>query len=386
MPICTWRVLLPAVLLFCCAADAQLVEASRNGDVEAVEGLLENGADVNGREGLDTPLTAAARHGHGAIVRRLLDGGADLALPYASDVSLTGNYARGKKIWAGGGQPCGTCHQPLDGVEDQPAPAYQELVLQGRRNCPRFGALSTAQITDVVTWAMRRSDPLAGRTPLEIASYSCQEPAFVLLAERDATLDATTRAAGRRRTLFGINRSLCGVSERHRWASGAAEELAAQTRTNLWYLFDSWPAGFEGAALYLKELEAIGSALWQYARMNETEPALVILREVAFDLQVKAADCRRHNAARVAPVEVHTVKSGEPSRGWQLFYVSKFMSHFPEVEPEQFPNMSSPARHSLPPGRYVVSAKMPNSEQTSEPQTITIGGDSEQEEWQIPVP
>ncbi len=323
MPTSAGRFILPMALLLCCAADAQLVEGSRKGDVDAVKRLLEQGIDVNRRENNLTPLIAAARHGHVDIMRLLLSAGAD------PNLAVSGRY-----------------------------------------------------IDDRVALEWFPSDA----TPLEIAAYFCQDSAFALLAEQDATMHSESRVARRKRTLFEISGQLCSVEGRHGSADSRVNLLAADLRQDLWYLFDRWPAGFEGAAAYMKELEAIGGALGKIAQMNETERALAILQDVAQDLAVKAADCRLHDAARVAPVAVHTVREGEPSPGWQLFYLSKFMAHFPDVEFELFPNLSSPARHSMPPGRYVVTAKMPGSEKLSKPQTITVGGESAQEEWQIPVP
>ncbi|GLD99545.1 hypothetical protein PINS_up008271 [Pythium insidiosum] len=57
----------------------QLLEAAKNGDVERVRSLLDEGVDVNARDDHDfcEPLHLAAQGGHADVVRLLLDRGAD---------------------------------------------------------------------------------------------------------------------------------------------------------------------------------------------------------------------------------------------------------------------------------------------------------------------
>ncbi|GAB4546101.1 MAG: hypothetical protein Tsb0013_04610 [Phycisphaerales bacterium] len=69
-------------------ADAPLIEAARVGDVERIEALLEQGADVNtqtktpGATYAWTPLFYAVRHRQSDAVRALLDAGASLSAEY----------------------------------------------------------------------------------------------------------------------------------------------------------------------------------------------------------------------------------------------------------------------------------------------------------------
>jgi ankyrin repeat protein len=57
---------------------ARLDDSVNEGDLESVRYLLEQGADVNGRNVLgDTPLMAAAHVGSARMVRLLLASGAD---------------------------------------------------------------------------------------------------------------------------------------------------------------------------------------------------------------------------------------------------------------------------------------------------------------------
>ncbi len=59
--------------------NSQLIRVSDNGELEAVETLIEEGASVNFTgQLLNTPLSIAARAGHDKIARLLLDHGAVL--------------------------------------------------------------------------------------------------------------------------------------------------------------------------------------------------------------------------------------------------------------------------------------------------------------------
>lgn len=58
-------------------SSSELVQRARSGDAEAVERLLQAGADPNAREGAFTPLTYAAAQGDTTIVALLLEHGAE---------------------------------------------------------------------------------------------------------------------------------------------------------------------------------------------------------------------------------------------------------------------------------------------------------------------
>lgn len=61
------------------AANKQLMQAAYDGNVNAIEGALKNGADVKARgEYGDTALNEAAEHGHLDAVKRLVEAGADI--------------------------------------------------------------------------------------------------------------------------------------------------------------------------------------------------------------------------------------------------------------------------------------------------------------------
>jgi ankyrin repeat protein len=61
--------------------DSDLLNASRDGDLEKAKRAIEEGADVNAKDDYDyghTPLHNASSNGHEAIVSLLLEKGADV--------------------------------------------------------------------------------------------------------------------------------------------------------------------------------------------------------------------------------------------------------------------------------------------------------------------
>ena len=56
---------------------SELVQATRLGNIERVQQLLQDGADVNSGTDAGTPLTAASLAGRPELVELLLDNGAD---------------------------------------------------------------------------------------------------------------------------------------------------------------------------------------------------------------------------------------------------------------------------------------------------------------------
>lgn len=69
------------------ASSLLLLQIDRGAPIEAVESLLESGADVNGHQHHDyCPLMIAADKGHVSVTRMLIDRGADLDAPAPRDV------------------------------------------------------------------------------------------------------------------------------------------------------------------------------------------------------------------------------------------------------------------------------------------------------------
>ena len=84
-------------------AQTALMNFSANGELETVEALIENGADVNARdqEG-HTALVEAARNGHIEIVKKLIENGADVYsvnLNGANVLRQANSYPEIVKIW-----------------------------------------------------------------------------------------------------------------------------------------------------------------------------------------------------------------------------------------------------------------------------------------------
>jgi hypothetical protein len=113
-----------------------------------------------------------------------------------------------------------------------------------------------------------------------------------------------------------------------------------------------------------------------------------ITRAVAQDLYIKDQDCEKHGHGRLVPVEIHTVKAGSDSGGWQVFY--QWVPPAQGFTPTQmsFPSLSSPTSIELPPGLYLMHAEKPGNQGASlksETVNVPVGGD-QSILWKIPVP
>ena len=85
--------------------DIKLFQAAQKGDVEKIEALLEQGADINVRAGSDkwTPLMTASREGHPEAVEFLLQEGAEVNITDTrhKKTHTTGRYKRAIMILLG---------------------------------------------------------------------------------------------------------------------------------------------------------------------------------------------------------------------------------------------------------------------------------------------
>ena len=75
-----FMVCIPLLLMGCAKKNAQLIQAAYDGDLPAVQTLLEKGADVNAKDTTDgvTVLWMAAQEGHTEVVKLLLEKGAEV--------------------------------------------------------------------------------------------------------------------------------------------------------------------------------------------------------------------------------------------------------------------------------------------------------------------
>jgi len=152
------------------------------------------------------------------------------------------------------------------------------------------------------------------------------------------------------------------------------------------YFLKTWNRNAWKQSSYDNSMLAILSVLKGYAA-NPTAMNALAVEEALADFQVKFEDCVHGptGAGRMIAIEVQTVADDPQSRspGWQVLYKRKLFETDNTVEFEPFPTLSSPARATLPPGRYVVVARKGN--RTTPPITQRTAPVAAPVTWTIPV-
>ena len=167
-----------------------------------------------------------------------------------------------------------------------------------------------------------------------------------------------------------------------------AASLLTQIRTNAQFLEGKWDVWFRehsqqrayysgGNDDYLHALRGDNQMVGQLKKEKSPEKILPVLRDVAFDMQLKADNCR-HSAdglGKEIRVKVHTKAGGKEIGGYEVFYVSKGMLEVKSAH-DRFPRQSSPTDEKiLCPGGYAFWVRKQNV--TNAPVTLGIGGHGE---------
>jgi hypothetical protein len=165
-----------------------------------------------------------------------------------------------------------------------------------------------------------------------------------------------------------------------------AAALLMQIRTNAHFLESKWDAWFRahnqqraysGPDDYLITLRASSRQLGQLKKEKVPEKILPVLRDVAFDMQLKADNSRNsaNGLGKEIRVKVHTKAGGKEIGGYEVFYVCKGLYDVKGAH-DRFPRQSSPTDEKvLCPGGYVFWAHKQSL--TNAPATLGIGGHGE---------
>ena len=190
----------------------------------------------------------------------------------------------------------------------------------------------------------------------------------------------------------GVWRGLEIGGERLQKSIGAtnaeAAALLAQIHTNAQFLEGKWDVWFRahsqqrayytgGNDDYLHALRADNEQLGRLKKEKAPEKILPVLRDVAFDIQLKADNCRNSadGLGKEIRVKVHTKAGGKEVGGYEVFYVSKGMLEVKSAH-DRFPRQSSPTDEKiLCPGGYAFWARKQNL--TNAPVRLGIGGHGE---------
>ena len=169
-----------------------------------------------------------------------------------------------------------------------------------------------------------------------------------------------------------------------------ATRLAAETSSQVDYLVGRWRWGESVSAPYQESLTLDFRMLAAAAREADEKRAAAILREVADDVRIKANHCRKstRGLGGDVAVQVETRKEDKIDPGWQVFYKCRIYQFTKEYTPRRFPKPSSPTRHELPPGIYVLWAEKPGGPKPlrSKEDIVTVGEGKQQMEWVLMVP
>jgi hypothetical protein len=134
-----------------------------------------------------------------------------------------------------------------------------------------------------------------------------------------------------------------------------------------------WPA--ESPVDYRVNLSRDALALQSALQSGDRLAIAATLEAVADDLEVKLEHCTRSGGklGGSVVVRVRTVRGGEESRSWQVFYIPKVLEAAGGVSPDVFPRLSSPTDELLVPGRYVMWVRQPDTNRVSDRTVVKVG-------------
>lgn len=142
---------------------------------------------------------------------------------------------------------------------------------------------------------------------------------------------------------------------------------------------------------YVQDLQEEAEWCGKVAETFHTEPAKKaqaekVLANIAYDIELKSADCRSWGMGRLISVKASTVKNGQPDPGWTVSYKWMPASGLNAMD-LSFPQESTPTSKALPPGVYAIYATKQVSGATKKSQPIVVTAfDKAEVKCEISVP
>ena len=167
-----------------------------------------------------------------------------------------------------------------------------------------------------------------------------------------------------------------------------ARQMAASALADVNFMIQGWKPDTKVPPEYSTNL-LLSLRLLNLALESEQEgPAFFALQSAADDLHIKAEHCRKSGVGLggMVTVVVRTRKGDRDQRNLQVLYMPKLMEVVKDAQPDQFPKFSSPTSHVLPPGRYLMWTREPQSNMLGARTIVKIGDGSNIVEWDLPVP
>jgi ankyrin repeat protein len=422
-----------------------LIDAAKQGDVARASELLKTGAPVDGvdwkgftplhwasaadhlelaRILLDagapidrisndgsTPLMLAAANGFTDICRLLVERGAMLGIQREGSTAQLLASSRGYLELAtllGGLQDRES--RLLQAARDGNDGELRRLITLGapvnardaRGITPLMFAARSGNLGVLQFLLARNADPgirdIDGQSLFEWAELSTSTGKFVTaflsergLSPRPSARPAQALAAPRSGppAIAASLRALDAALDRIPPASAglrAARQRTAGVLSQLVALSARWPA--ESPADYRANMAESVRVLEAAIAAGDPADITSTVAAIGDDLEVKLEHCQRSGGRLGGSVSVlvRTVGLGREITSWQVFYLPKIFERATQASPDLFPQLSSPTKELLVPGRYIMWARDPATSRVSERTLVKVGEGRKELIVDLPVP
>lgn len=205
-------------------------------------------------------------------------------------------------------------------------------------------------------------------------------------AETEAGAQESSRAPTPRETLFNLRDRLQHIQRK--LPAPDARKLAVSALSDVNFMIRGSTPGSEVPAEYSTSLQMPLRLLDLALKSSEEGHAFSALQAAADDLHIKAEHCRRSGdgLGGMVTVVIRTRNGDREQRNLQVLYMPKLMEAVKNAQPEQFPKLSSPTSHDLPPGRYLMWTREPQSNMMGARTIVRIGDGNKTAAWDLPAP
>ena len=189
-----------------------------------------------------------------------------------------------------------------------------------------------------------------------------------------------------RETLFNLRDRLQNIPQK--LPAPDARQIAASALADVNFMIRGWTAGSKIPPEYSASLRLCLRLLDRALESEQEGPAFSALQAAADDLHIKAEHCRKSGVGLggMVTVVIRTRSGDREQRNLQVLYMPKLMEVVKGAQPDQFPKFSSPTSHVLPPGRYLMWTREPQTNMTGARTIVRIGDGSKTAEWDLLAP
>lgn len=190
--------------------------------------------------------------------------------------------------------------------------------------------------------------------------------------------------------LESISRCMTAVGQRLDASSPKAPELAGEANAEVRYLIGRWHWGEFVSPAYQENLVQDFRVLAAASAEPDAKKAISMMKEVAEDLKIKADHCRKSNRGlgEDVTVRVKTRNEAREEAGWAVYYKLGIFQFAKGHMADRFPELSSPTRHRLPAGRYLMWVGKPGHPEPSQErqERVSIGDGAREMALDLMIP